>query len=90
MTPSLVLACLWALAANVIAMTPSRDYHWRNAYILIAIGIPILGYVTMQHGPWVGLLVLAGGCSVLRWPVIYLMRWLRRGGRDMDVREPAE
>jgi hypothetical protein len=21
---------------------------------------------------------LAAGCSVLRWPVVYLMRWLRR------------
>lgn len=79
MTLSLTLACLWAVVANVLAMTPSKDHHWRNAYILIAIGIPILGYVTMQHGPWVALLVLAGGCSVLRWPVIYLGRWLRRG-----------
>ncbi len=78
MSLSLTLACFWAVIANIIAMTPSRDHHWRNAYILIAIGVPILGYVTVQHGPWVGLLVLAGGCSVLRWPVIYLGRWLRR------------
>lgn len=90
MSPSLILACLWALTANVIAMTPSKDYHWRNAYILIAIGIPILGYVTMQHGPWIGLLVLAGGCSVLRWPVIYLMRWLRRGAGRVEIKGPAE
>ena len=79
MSLSLILACCWAIIANVIAMTPSKDHHWRNAYILIAVGIPIVGYVTVQHGPWVGLLVLAGGCSVLRWPVIYLMSWLRRG-----------
>jgi len=59
-------------------MTPSRDFHWRNAYVLIAVGIPILGYVAFQHGPWIGLLVLAGACSVLRWPVIYLGRWVRR------------
>ncbi|KIN64594.1 DUF2484 domain containing protein [Sulfitobacter noctilucicola] len=59
-------------------MTPSRDQHWRNAYILIALGIPLLGYVTVQHGPWVALLVLAGGCSILRWPLIYLGRWVRR------------
>tara|TARA_R110002094_G_scaffold115673_1_gene111415 strand:+ start:2368 stop:2634 length:267 start_codon:yes stop_codon:yes gene_type:complete len=78
MTLSLTLAALWAVVANVLAMTPSKDHHWRNAYILIAIGIPILGFVTMQHGPWVALLVLAGGCSVLRWPVIYLGRWVRR------------
>ncbi|MEP5732467.1 MAG: DUF2484 family protein [Sulfitobacter sp.] len=79
MSLSLISACLWAVVANVLAMTPSKDQHWRNAYILIAIGVPILGYVTMQHGPWVGLLVLAAGCSVLRWPVIYLARWLRKG-----------
>jgi hypothetical protein len=86
MSLSLTLACLWAVAANIIAMTPSRDQHWRNAYLLISLGIPVLGYVTAQHGPWVGLLVLAAGCSVLRWPVIYLARWLRRGGQ----RGPAE
>lgn len=77
MTSGLILASIWAVVANVLAMTPSKDLHWRNAYILIAIGIPIVGLVTWQHGPWVGLLVLAGGMSVLRWPVIYLTRWLR-------------
>ncbi|PCH65342.1 MAG: hypothetical protein COC12_14725 [Rhodobacteraceae bacterium] len=77
MTPSLILAALWAIAANVLAMTPSRDNHWRRAYILIAIGIPLLGYVTYENGPWFGLAVLLAGMSVLRWPVIYLGRWLR-------------
>ena len=88
MTLSLILVCLWAVIANVIAMTPSKDHHWRNAYMLIAVGIPIVGYVTVQHGPWVGLLVLAAGCSVLRWPVIYLGRWLRRGMKP--AKGPAE
>ncbi len=86
MTASLILACVWALVANVLAMTPSRDHHWRNAYILVAVGIPILGYVAFQHGPWVGLLVLVAACSVLRWPVIYLGRWLRRA----SSKSPAE
>jgi len=77
MSLSIILASLWALIANVIAMFPSRDNHWTNAYGLIAVGIPIVGYVTWQHGPWIGLLVLAAGMSVLRWPVIYLTRWIR-------------
>lgn len=85
MSLSLILACIWALVANVLAMTPSRDHHWRNAYILVAVGIPILGYIVVQHGPWLGLLVLAGACSVLRWPVIYVGRWLRRGARKTPV-----
>ncbi|MDI3335458.1 DUF2484 family protein [Defluviimonas aestuarii] len=78
MNISILLACLWAITATLIAMLPSRDRHWRAAYVLIAVGIPILGYVTYQNGPWVGLIVLAAGASILRWPLIYLWRWLRR------------
>ncbi len=78
MTVSLILAALWALIANILAMTPSKDHHWSNAYVLIGVGIPILGFVVWQHGPWIGMLVLAAGMSVLRWPVIYLGRWIRR------------
>ena len=82
MNTSLILALLWALSANVLAMIPSRDHHWTRAYILIALGIPLLGYVTWENGPWIGLLVLAAGMSVLRWPVRYLWRWLQaRVGR---------
>lgn len=86
MNLSLILACVWALIANLLAMLPSRDNHWRRAYALIALGIPILGYVTWQNGPWVGLLVLAAGMSLLRWPVVYLGRWAKR----MVAGAPAE
>lgn len=78
MTLSLILALVWLVAANVAAMIPSKDNHWFRAYVLIAIGIPLLGFVTWQNGPLVGLLLLAAGASVLRWPVIYLSRWLRQ------------
>lgn len=78
MTVSLILACVWAVVAQVIALFPSRDHHWRVAYVLIAVGIPLLGYVIFENGPWVGILVLVGAMSILRWPVIYLTRWLRQ------------
>jgi hypothetical protein len=84
MTPSLVAAFLWAVAANVLALIPSRDNHWTRAYILIAIGIPLLGWVVYENGPWIGLVVMVAGMSLLRWPVIYLMRWLRAIGRRTD------
>ncbi|QBF31252.1 DUF2484 family protein [Thalassococcus sp. S3] len=77
MSVSLVLAAIWVLLASVLAMLPSRDNHWRRAYILIAIGVPVLGFVIYQNGPWWGLAVLLAGMSILRWPVIYLGRWLR-------------
>ncbi|SFD54537.1 DUF2484 family protein [Roseivivax sediminis] len=78
MTLSLVLALIWVVAANVMAMIPSRDSHWTRAYILIAVGIPLLGFVTYENGPWIGLLALAAGMSVLRWPVRSFGRWARR------------
>ncbi len=85
MNLSLVLACLWALTATLSAMIPSQRYHWPQAYALIAIGIPLLGYVTYQNGPFTGLVVFVAGASILRWPLIYLWRWLRR-----QVRRPQE
>jgi len=83
---SLILACIWLVAANILAMLPSRDNHWTRAYALIALGLPILGYVIWETGIWIGLAVLVAGMSVLRWPVIYLGKWVRRRlfgpGRD--------
>ena len=80
MNLSLIAALLWIILASVIAMFPARDNHWRAAYWLIAIGIPILGWVTYEAGPVAGLLVMAGAASILRWPLIYLWRWLVRKG----------
>ncbi|MBP9183410.1 MAG: DUF2484 family protein [Tabrizicola sp.] len=74
----LALSLVWLIAANVIAMFPSRDKHWRVAYVLIAVGVPILGWATWESGPVVGLLLLAAGASILRWPVVFFWRWLRR------------
>ena len=78
MNLSLILALVWLLVANFGAMVPSRDNHWRFAYIMIVLGIPLLGFATYQNGPWVGLALLIAGGSILRWPVIYFGRWIGR------------
>lgn len=77
MIAPLTLACLWLIAANVIAMLPSRDHHWRAAYALIVVGIPLLGWVTWQAGPVWGLILLGAGASILRWPLVHLLRRMR-------------
>ena len=87
MNLALPAAFLWLVVANVIAMFPSRDHHWRAAYMLIAVGIPILGWVTYEAGPVWGLVLLAAGASVLRWPLVFFWRWTKRkAGFD----QPAE
>lgn len=78
MTLSAIAALLWLLAANVLAMIPSKDNHWFRAYVLIATGLPLLVWVWWQNGWVMGLLALAAGASVLRWPLRYLFAWIKR------------
>ena len=80
MTLPLAAACLWLISANLIAMLPSRDHHWRAAYILIALGIPLLGWVTREAGALWGLAFLAAGASLLRWPLVSIWRWVKGTG----------
>ncbi len=79
-----MLGCGWLIIANVLAMMPSRDNHWRRAYVLMGFGIPLLGYITYINGPLWGMLFLIAGASVLRWPVVYLARWLRSAYKRAD------
>ena len=81
MSLALLAGLVWLIAANLIAMFPSKDHHWRNAYRLIGVGVPILGWITFAHGPLLGLVFLAGGASILRWPVWFLWKWLKTLGR---------
>ena len=46
MNLSLILAAAWAIFANLLALLPSKRNHWPLAYVLIAVGVPILGFVT--------------------------------------------
>jgi hypothetical protein len=77
MNTSVMLSCLWVILAFVMASIPSNDSHWRRARVLIALGIPLLVYLIWQSGPVIGLIGLIVGCLVLRWPVLYLWRWVR-------------
>lgn len=51
MTTSLTLAFIWVIVANISAMIPSKDNYWTRAYMLIGVGVPLLGYVTMKTAP---------------------------------------
>lgn len=74
---SLAFVCFWVVLASLIMLLPRR-FHWRGAYVLAATGVPLLGWVTYENGPFCGLLCLLAGASVLRWPLIRLAQRVRR------------
>jgi hypothetical protein len=81
MSTPVILGFLWLLVANLRAMFPSRDNLWRFAYGLMAVGVPILIWITWKHGIWLGVVFLLMAMWVMRWPVIYAVRWLRNMAR---------
>ena len=78
MTPSLILALAWLVIANVIAMFPSKRSHWPAAYALLGVGLPLWVWVWVENGWFIALVILVAGGSVLRWPVLFAWRWVRR------------
>jgi len=80
MSLPLLLASLWVLVAALSAALPSKRNHWPAAYALIIAAIPILYLIARQHGPWVALASLLAATSILRWPLIYLIKWIKRLG----------
>lgn len=78
MTQALLLIGGWVVLAFALSAVPSQDNHWRRAYVLIAIGVPLALWIFWHHGALMGLLALAVGARVLRWPVYY--GWLRVKG----------
>jgi len=75
---------LWVVLAFAMALFPSNDNHWRRAYVLIAIGVPLLIWIFWQHGVLLGMLGLVVGSLVLRWPVYFAWRWVREKVRGQE------
>ena len=88
MTPSLVAAGLWVLAANLVALLPPGRGCRTGATLLVLAGVPLLGWLTYQNGPWIGLAALTGGAATLRWP-LHLPRH-RRAEPPLPPPGPAE
>ncbi len=78
MNGALICAGIWMVVANILALIPSKDNHWFRAYVLMAIGVPILIWVAQKNGLFIALIVLVAGLSILRWPVYYLYRYIKR------------
>jgi hypothetical protein len=77
---------LWLVVANVIAMLPTRDSHWTSAYILMALAIPLVIWLWVTSGPVMVCAFVLAAMSILRWPMIYMYRWILRQARQHGQR----
>lgn len=76
MSGSLLLAAAWIVVACLVAMALRRQRS--VAFVaLIVLGIPVAGWITLQHGPVPGMAAVALGACLMRWPLSRLMRALR-------------
>lgn len=78
MSLSFIAALCWMVVVNLGAMFPSKDNHWRFAYVMIALAVPVLIGIFVQHGLLLAVVFFLAGMWIMRWPVIYLGRWLRK------------
>lgn len=76
MSGSLLLAAAWIVLACLLAMALRRQ-QGMTISVLIVLGIPVAGWITLQHGPVLGMAAIAMGACLMRWPLLRLMRALR-------------
>lgn len=83
MTISLTLACVWVVAAAIVAFLPMR-MQYAPGLALLALALPLLIYIGIQHSFWVVLLAVAGLGSMFRRPLWVLGKHLMGRFREGD------
>jgi hypothetical protein len=73
MSPPLIWACLWAIAATATAMLPMRYQIVPGLALLVAAPV-LLVWIGYVHGLWITLAALLAVLSMFRNPLIYLAR----------------
>lgn len=73
MSLSLILACLWAIAATLVAFLPMR-LQFAPGLLLLVLSIPLIIYLGVEHGVWVSLIGFLALLSLFRRPLSYFAR----------------
>lgn len=85
MTLSLTLACLWAIAATVVALLPMRQQMVPGVTLLAAAPVLIV-WIGVDHGFWWALGGFAAFASMFRKPLVYFAR----RALGLPVHDPRE
>ena len=82
MSIPLFLACLWVVAATVVAFLPMRRQYVPGIALLVAAPVLII-WIGVVHGIWIALAGLAAFVSMFRNPLRYL--WRRARGEKPEL-----
>jgi hypothetical protein len=85
MSVALILACLWAVAATIVALMPMRRQMVPGVALLVLAPVLIV-WIGVDHGVWWALGAAAGFLSMFRNPLIYF----GRKALGLPVRDPRE
>lgn len=86
MSVSVILACLWALAATAVALLPMR-MQFPPGIVLLITAPALIAFLGYEHGALVALAGLAGFVSMFRRPLGYLARKALGRGRNEEGKE---
>ncbi|WP_163846163.1 DUF2484 family protein [Pseudooceanicola aestuarii] len=84
MSLSVIAGATWVLAAAGTAMLPMQRQYGPGMTLLVAAPL-LMGFLTLEHGPWAGLAALLAFASMFRNPLIYFLR-RARGHSAEEVR----
>ena len=84
-----VLACLWVLAATVVAMLPMR-FQYVPGVILMALAPVLVWQIWQVHGAFAGAFAIFAFLSMFRRPLRYYARKLTGQDDAATKREGAQ
>ncbi len=74
---SALLAGLWVLGGAIVAMSNTRYHGVFAVFLFIPSALVIVPWLAFDYGFWAALVALVGVCSMLRWPLYYVGKYLR-------------
>lgn len=88
MIPSVVFACLWVLAATIVAFLPMRRQFAPGLVLLIAAPVLIV-WLAADFNIWIGFAAAFAFVSMFRKPLHYLAkRAIEKVAPDREGRRP--
>lgn len=68
-----IAACLWVLAATVVAFLPMRR-QYAPGFVLLGLAPVLMVWLSLTYGFWVGAAAFLAFLSMFRRPLIYFVK----------------